>query len=95
MAAMACVTAYSSSVYAGIADTRYDLQYYLDFSRNAGAFSAGATNVTVGYKDGSSTYTIPLMPYMGSYAQVIDNTFASQGYSSDNGFLEPYSEQWC
>ena len=79
LTAMACVTAYSSSVYAGIADTRYDLQYYLDFSRNAGAFSAGATNVTVGYKDGSSTYTIPLMPYMGSYAQVIDNTFASQG----------------
>ncbi|MBR5888126.1 MAG: autotransporter-associated beta strand repeat-containing protein [Akkermansia sp.] len=79
LASMVAVAAFASSATAGIVDTRYDLQYYIDFSRNAGMFSAGATNVTVGYKDGSATYTIPVMPYMGSYAQSIDNTFAVQG----------------
>ena len=79
LAAMAAVASLATTTEAGIVDTRYDLQYYLDFSRNAGAFTAGATNVEVGYADGSAAYTIPLMPYLGSYAQVIDNTFVSQG----------------
>ena len=79
LAAMAAVAALAPTVSAGIVDTRYDLQYYLDFSRNAGAFSAGATNVTVGYRDGSATYTIPVMPYVGSYAQAVDRSFAAVG----------------
>ena len=79
LAAMAAVAALAPTVSAGIVETRYDLQYYLDFSRNAGAFSAGATNVTVGYRDGSATYTIPVMPYVGSYAQAVDRSFAAVG----------------
>ena len=79
LAAMAAVATFASTATAGIVDTRYDLQYYLDFSRNAGAFAAGATNVQVGYSDGSASFTIPLMPYAGSYARVVDNTFVSQG----------------
>ena len=79
LAAMAAVATFASTATAGIVDTRYDLQYYLDFSRNAGAFSAGATNIEVGYSDGSASFTIPIMPYAGSYARVVDNTFVSQG----------------
>ena len=76
---MAAVVTFASTATAGIVDTRYDLQYYLDFSRNAGAFAAGATNVQVGYSDGSAAYTIPLMPYMGSFAQVTDSVALSLG----------------
>ena len=76
---MAAVATLATTTEAGIVDTRYDLQHYLDFSRNAGVFSAGATNVTIGYEDGSATFVIPVMPYMGSYAQAVDNTFVSQG----------------
>ena len=94
LAAMAAVATFASTATAGIVDTRYDLQYYLDFSRNAGAFSAGATNVTVGYSDGSATYTIPLMPYLGSFAQVTDSVSLSLGSIATNGGAALVSSQF-
>ena len=72
MAAMATAcTLLSSTAWGGVADARYDLQYYLDFARNKGMFSAGATNISVYFKDGNgqSNPTIPLMPNLDSYAQ--------------------------
>ena len=80
LAAMAAVASLATTTEAGIVDTRYDLQYYLDFSRNAGAFTAGATNVEVGYSDGSAAYTIPLMPYLGSFAQVSDRNALNNAF---------------
>lgn len=52
-------------------DTRYDLQYYMDFARNKGMFSVGATNIEVHYKDGTSVQdaVIPIMPDMSGYGQ--------------------------
>ena len=72
MAAMATAcTLLSSTAWGGVVDARYDLQYYLDFARNKGMFSAGATNISVYFKDGNgqSNPTIPLMPNLDSYAQ--------------------------
>ena len=94
LAAMAAVASFASTATAGIVDTRYDLQYYLDFSRNAGAFAAGATNVQVGYSDGSAAYTIPLMPYMGSFAQVTDSVALSLGSIATNGGAALVSPQF-
>lgn len=70
MASMGLACSFSASQ-AGMVDTRYDLQYYLDFSRNKGMFSAGATNIAVYYKDGSSVSNpvIPIMPNLDGYAQ--------------------------
>lgn len=69
MAAMVCMTAWSGTAQAGLSDARYDLQYYLDFAYNQGMFAAGATNITIYYKDGSSVSnpTIPLMPNLDSF----------------------------
>ncbi len=72
MAAMATAcTLLSTTAWGGVADARYDLQYYLDFARNKGMFAAGATNISVYFKDGNgqSNPTIPLMPNLDSYAQ--------------------------
>ena len=91
---MAAVATFASTATAGIVDTRYDLQYYLDFSRNAGAFAAGATNVQVGYSDGSASFTIPLMPYMGSFAQVTDSVALSLGSIATNGGAALVSPQF-
>ena len=91
---MAAVATFASTATAGIVDTRYDLQYYLDFSRNAGAFAAGATNVQVGYSDDSAAYTIPLMPYMGSFAQVTDSVALSLGSIATNGGAALVSPQF-
>ena len=70
LAAMAVATTLASSAWAGVADSRYDLQYYLDFCRNKGIFAAGATNIDVYFKDGSSVQnpTIPIMPNLDGYA---------------------------
>lgn len=71
MAAMAAVCTLSSTSFAGVVDTRYDLQYYMDFARNKGMFGAGVTNIEVYYKDGIavSNPVIPLMPNLDSYGQ--------------------------
>ena len=82
LAAMAVATTLASSVWAGVADSRYDLQYYLDFCRNKGIFAAGATNIDVYFKDGSSVQnpTISIMPNLDGYAWsgsvLQDGTFA-------------------
>ena len=94
LAAMAAVATFASTATAGIVDTRYDLQYYLDFSRNAGAFAAGATNVQVGYSDGSASFTIPLMPYLGSFAQVSESVALSLGSIATNGGAALVSPQF-
>ena len=94
LAAMAAVATFASTATAGIVDTRYDLQYYLDFSRNAGAFAAGATNVQVGYSDGSASFTIPLVPYMGSFAQVSESVSLSLGSIATNGGAALVSPQF-
>lgn len=74
-AVLAALTALSSLSYtasAGVVDSRYDVQYYLDFSYNKGMFAAGSTNLAVFYKDGStiSNNVIPLMPNLDSYVRV-------------------------
>ncbi|MBQ1960771.1 MAG: hypothetical protein II349_04535, partial [Akkermansia sp.] len=85
MAAMAVATTLVSSAWAGVADARYDLQYYLDFCRNKGVFAAGSTNIDVYFKDGSSVQnpTIPIMPNLDGYAWsgsvLQDGTFAPGG----------------
>ena len=85
LAAMAVATTLASSAWAGVADSRYDLQYYLDFCRNKGIFAAGATNIDVYFKDGSSVQnpTIPIMPNLDGYAWsgsvLQDGTFAPGG----------------
>ena len=94
LAAMAAVATFASTATAGIVDTRYDLQYYLDFSRNAGAFAAGATNVEIGYSDGSASFTIPLVPYMGSFAQVSESVSLSLGSIATNGGAALVSPQF-
>ncbi|MBR6797387.1 MAG: hypothetical protein IKM45_01695 [Opitutales bacterium] len=60
-----------SSAFAGMTDTRYDLQYYMDFARNKGLFGVGATNIAVYYRDGSSVTNpvIPIMPNFSGYGQ--------------------------
>lgn len=94
LAALAAVASLATTTEAGIVDTRYDLQYYLDFSRNAGAFAAGATNVQVGYSDGSASFTIPLVPYMGSFAQVSESVSLSLGSIATNGGAALVSPQF-
>ncbi len=85
LAVMAVATTLASSVWAGVADSRYDLQYYLDFCRNKGIFAAGATNIDVYFKDGSSVQnpTISIMPNLDGYAWsgsvLQDGTFAPGG----------------
>lgn len=71
LAAFAALSSLSYTASAGMVDTRYDLQYYMDFARNKGMFSAGATNVAVYYKDGTSVQNpvIPIMPDMSGYGQ--------------------------
>lgn len=73
---LAAATAVSVSVpepaaFAGMVDSRYDLQYYMDFARNKGMFSVGATNISVYYKDGSAVTNpvIPIMPNLDSYGK--------------------------
>ena len=72
LVAATAITSSAFTAFAGVADTRYDLQYYLDFSYNKGRFGAGAVDVEVYYKDGSSVKnpSIELMPNLDSYAQV-------------------------
>ena len=69
LAAMALVATLASPAQAGLADERYDLQYYLDFSYNRGMFTAGATNISVFYKDGGSASNpvIAIMPNLDSF----------------------------
>lgn len=72
LAALAAVSTLSGISRAGVADERYDLQYYLDFARNKGMFTPGAIDISVYYKDGTTTVTnpvIPIMPNLDSYAQ--------------------------
>lgn len=71
MAAAVAISISTSSAFGGVADARYDLQYYLDFARNKGMFAAGATNISVYFKDGTSVINsaIPIMPNLDSYAQ--------------------------
>ncbi len=71
MAAMSVVATLASSSFAGMVDSRYDLQYYMDFARNKGMFSAGATNISVYYKDGTAVTNpvIPIMPNLDSYGK--------------------------
>lgn len=80
MASMGLACSFSASQ-AGMVDTRYDLQYYLDFSRNKGMFSAGATNIAVYYKDGSSVSNpvIPIMPNLDGYAQKMQENAIAMG----------------
>ena len=72
LVAATAITSSAFTAFAGVADTRYDLQYYLDFSYNKGRFGVGAVDVEVYYKDGSSVKnpSIALMPNLDSYAQV-------------------------
>lgn len=69
LAAMALVTTLASPAQAGLADERYDLQYYLDFSYNRGMFTAGASNIEVFYKNGgcASNPVIAIMPNLDSF----------------------------
>lgn len=69
LAAMAAVVTLAAPARAGLADERYDLQYYLDFSYNRGMFTAGATNISVFYKDGGSASNpvIAIMPNLDSF----------------------------
>lgn len=60
----------------------YTVGYYQDFATNSGTFSAGATNVEVYYKDGTSTgYTIPLMPNLSGYAAYYTDSLNFHGGS--------------
>ncbi len=72
LAALAALSSLSYTASAGVVDSRYDVQYYLDFSYNKGMFAAGSTNLAVFYKDGSaiSNNVIPLMPNLDSYVRV-------------------------
>ncbi|MBO5683355.1 MAG: autotransporter-associated beta strand repeat-containing protein [Akkermansia sp.] len=69
LAAMALVATLASPAQAGLADERYDLQYYLDFSYNRGMFTAGASNIEVFYKNGGSASNpvIAIMPNLDSF----------------------------
>ena len=71
MAAAVAISISTSSAFGGMVDTRYDLQYYMDFARNKGMFDVGATNVAVYYKDGTSVTNpvIPIMPNLDGYGQ--------------------------
>ena len=71
LAALAAVSTLSGISRAGVADERYDLQYYLDFARNKGMFTPGAIDISVYYKDGTTVTNpvIPIMPNLDSYAQ--------------------------
>lgn len=72
MASMVVVSSLMTfTAWGGVADAGYDLQYYMDFARNKGIFTAGATNISVYFKDGTSVSNpvIPLMPNLDSYAQ--------------------------
>lgn len=85
LATMSVVSLIAPSASAGIIDSRYDVQYYLDFSRNKGMFAAGATNISVFYKDGTSVPNpvIPLMPNLNSFAQV--GRVGATGLESNGG----------
>ena len=76
LVAATAITSSAFTAFAGVADTRYDLQYYLDFSYNKGMFVAGASNVIVNYIDGTSVSdpVIPLTPNLDSYALKGQNT---------------------
>lgn len=71
LAAFAALSSLSYTASAGMVDTRYDLQYYMDFARNKGIFGVGATNIAVYYKDGTSVQNpvIPIMPNLDGYGQ--------------------------
>lgn len=71
LSSLAAVSTLSGISQAGVADERYDLQYYLDFARNKGMFTPGAIDISVYYKDGSplTNPVIPIMPNLDSYAQ--------------------------
>ena len=71
LAALAAFSSLSYTASAGMVDTRYDLQYYMDFARNKGMFGVGATNIAVYYKDGTSVQNpvIPIMPNLDGYGQ--------------------------
>jgi len=71
MTAAVAISISTSSAFGGMVDTRYDLQYYMDFARNKGMFDVGATNITVYYKDGTSVTNpvIPIMPNLDGYGQ--------------------------
>lgn len=76
LAAMAVVASLSVTTEAGVVDSRYEQQYYLDFSYNKGIFAAGASDVLVKYLDGTSVANpvIPLMPNLDSYGLKGQNT---------------------
>lgn len=77
-------TLMTTTSWGGVAIADYDLQYYLDFARNKGMFAAGATDIGVYFKDGTSVSNpvIPLMPNLDSYAQrgqIIMNSLSPLG----------------
>lgn len=84
----------NTTVEGGVVDSRYDLQYYLDFCRNKGMFSTGATNIVVNYTDGTSiaNNVIPLMPNLDSYGQVASNII--NGLVVSNGGTNLVSAQF-
>lgn len=84
MAAMTVAATLVSPAYGGVVDSRYDLQYYMDFCRNKGMFAAGATNIEVYYKDGThiDNNVIPLMPNMDSYGQTVTEIISIPGTAS-------------
>ncbi|MBR3926284.1 MAG: autotransporter-associated beta strand repeat-containing protein, partial [Akkermansia sp.] len=91
LAAMAAVATFASSVTAGIADARYDLQYYLDFAYNMGMFRPGASNLTVAYKDGTtvSDPVIPVMPNLDSFGTKGDLVGYNFYFQAGSGLVAP------
>lgn len=93
LAAIAAVSTVSGISQAGVVDPRYDLQYYLDFCYNKGMFSAGATNIEVFFKDGTSiedinSYAdnnIALMPNMDSYGDTLSGLLIGNKIASNGG----------
>ncbi len=80
LVAATAVSVSAPDALAGVVDSRYDLQYYLDFCRNKGMFAVGATNIEVFFKDGTATAnnTIPLMPNMDSYGQTVSSIIGNK-----------------
>ncbi len=91
LAAMAAVATFAPSVTAGIADARYDLQYYLDFAYNMGMFRPGASNLTVAYKDGTtvSDPVIPVMPNLDSFGAKGDMVGSNFHFQAGSGLVAP------
>lgn len=91
LAAMAAFATFASSVTAGIADARYDLQYYLDFAYNMGMFRPGASNLAIAYKDGTtvSDPVIPVMPNLDSFGAKGDLVGSNFHFQAGSGLVAP------